>query len=63
LAPAASDIDAVTVAVPVGLSAVIEWFPADNVSGPTIVLAAAAVATDLPSTEIVMGVSATPWTT
>jgi hypothetical protein len=36
LAPAARDIDAVTVPVPDGLSAVIECIPADNVSGPTI---------------------------
>ncbi len=62
-APAATDTDAVTEAVPDGLSAVTVWLPAVSARGPTMVFAAAPVATALPSTVIVMGVSATPWTT
>ena len=52
-----------TVSVRDGLSAATVWLPAVRVSGPTIVLAAAAVATAFPSTVMVIGVSATPWTT
>ena len=63
LVPAATDTEAVTDAVPDGLSAVTVWLPAVSAKGPTMVFAAAPVATALPSTVIVIGVSATPWTT
>src|SRR5215207_9268636 len=45
LDPAVTEIDAETFSVLDGLSAATVWLPAGRVSGPTIVLAAAAVAT------------------
>src|SRR3954465_12489470 len=63
LPPPVTDTDADTDAPPDGLSAVTVWLPAGIVRGPTMVLAAAPVATALPSTVMVIGLSATPWTT
>src|SRR6478735_8041332 len=60
LDPAATVTEAVTDAVPDGLSAVTVWLPALSDNGPTMVFAAAPVATALPSTVTVIGVSATP---